>query len=248
MTAPRLVILYGIGGLSDVGRHVLQAALDKPNVSCTVLTKHPELLEESNWKCGCTEPHDVSSFPKDRFSVVKVDSWDTETISDHFRGASAVIQCLGNRQVMVGENDAAKGSEAVIASMKKHGIERAVAVSSVGIGEDWPPLEFFWGGKILAFLFSVPFLGGKAYRDLSGMENNYRASDLDYLLVRPVGIGEDIQPVGKWFIQKQKFKDVLGFNMAKLDVARFCVEEALQPTKHKEAVVVGAEPPSSGNN
>jgi hypothetical protein len=54
MMSSRLVILYGIGGLSDVGRHALQAALERSEVlHVKVLTQHPELLEESNWNCGC---------------------------------------------------------------------------------------------------------------------------------------------------------------------------------------------------
>jgi hypothetical protein len=41
-------------------------------------------------------------------------------------------------------------------------------------------------------------------------------------------------------IQKEKYKDTsLSVNMAKLDCARFMVEEALNPTRHKAAVVVG---------
>jgi len=56
-------------------------------------------------------------------------------------------------------------------------------------------------------------------------------------------LGEDVVPVGKWFLQKEKHKDSVGIDLAKLDCARFMVQEALNPTLHKEAVVVGSEPP-----
>jgi len=68
------------------------------------------------------------------------------------------------------------------------------------------------------------------------------SDDVDYLLVRPVGIGEDVTPVNSWVLQKKKFEDVLGPNMAKLDVARYMVEEAIRPTRHRDAAVIGAEP------
>lgn len=49
-TATRqLVVLYGIGGLSDVGRRAILAALEQPTVKkITVITEYPELLNESN--------------------------------------------------------------------------------------------------------------------------------------------------------------------------------------------------------
>ena len=61
-----------------------------------------------------------------------------------------------------------------------------------------------------------------------------------YLLVRPMGLGEDVIPRGEWRAQKEKHKDKsVGVNMAKLDCARFMVEEALNPTQSKTALVVG---------
>ena len=36
--------------------------------------------------------------------------------------------------------------------------------------------------------------------------------------------------------------DIVGGNMAKMDVARFMVDEAVNPTLHKTSQVVGAKP------
>lgn len=63
-----------------------------------------------------------------------------------------------------------------------------------------------------------------------------------YLLVRPVGLGEECVPRREYFIQKKKFDDVLGPNMAKMDVGKFLVEESLDPTFERRAVVIGADP------
>ena len=72
------------------------------------------------------------------------------------------------------------------------------------------------------------------------MERSYRDSGLDYLLVRPVGIGEDVIPTNQWKIQTEKYKDTnLDGNMAKLDVARFMVNEVIEPSRHEDAVVIG---------
>ena len=75
----RLVILYGVGGLSDVGRHAVQVAVEKrvkgEIQGLTVLTPNPELLDEPNWNCGCPEPHKFTKEEKDLFNLVPVTDW-----------------------------------------------------------------------------------------------------------------------------------------------------------------------------
>ena len=77
-------------------------------------------------------------------------------------------------------------------------------------------------------------------RVAGGLNKATDESNIDYLIVRPVGLGEDIKPVNKWAIQKTKHVDKLHFDMAKLDCARYMVEEAIHPTRHRDAVVIGA--------
>lgn len=244
-----LVILYGsVGGLSDVGRHAVQACLEIPNTSCTVLTEQPELLEEKNWNCGCTEPHGTfSESDKQRMKIVRINSWnvDEEDLAQYFESNTVgVVSCVGNRQPFIGGWDASAATSKVIKAMKEKKVQRLVVMSSAGVEEDWPPLEWSWTGKILAFMFLT--ISRKAFRDLSAMERTVRASaddddGINYLLVRPVGIGEDVVPCGKWKIQKEKYKDPsLYFNMAKLDVARYMVQETIRPTRNKDAVTIGA--------
>jgi hypothetical protein len=238
-----LVILFGKGGLSDVGRHALQAALEQPGVECRVLTQHPEMLKEANWNCGCPDDHSFSLEEESRFQVIPVDSWQDDNLLDHFQGATAVVSCLGNRQPFIGGWVAHAGNEMVIKGMKKQSVERVVVLTSTGIEEDQPGAEWHWGGTIMKFIFMT--IGRKSFKDLTLMERAFRESDRDFLFVRPSGLGEEVVPVGKWFLQKEKFKDILGINMAKLDCARFMVQEALNPTRHRDAVVVGSEPPDT---
>jgi|UPI000581B58F hypothetical protein len=244
-TVARLVVLYGNGGLSDVGRHAVQAALERDDVAhVQVLTEHPELLNEPNWACGCSSAHSFSAEDKKRFTVAKVNSWNADELSKYFKDATAVVSCLGNRQPFVGHWVAFEGNNAVVHAMKEEKVARAVVLSSVGVEEDWPPLEFHFAGKVLAFLFLT--FARSSFRDLTKMEQIYKGSDLDYLFVRPVGIGEEVVPIGSWCVQKEKYKDSVGLNMAKLDVARFMIEEALHPTRHRTALVVGGKLEGAG--
>jgi NAD(P)H-binding len=250
--AQRLVILYGVGGLSDVGRHAVQVALLEhadvvSHVTVVAQAPHHLLLQEANWKCGCEQPHAIDVTNNERLTVVSVPSWQPqdadETLAECLRGATAVVTCLGNREAFRGHRDAAQGTKAVLRAMQKTKVKRLVTITSVGIEEDWPPLEFFRPAYyILSCLFMS--VAKPNFRDLTEMERACKATDanaIDYLLVRPVGLGEDVKPVNKWLLQKKKYEDVLHFDMAKLDCARYMVEEAVRPTRHREAVVIGAE-------
>jgi NAD(P)H-binding len=259
MTGPhRLVILYGVGGLSDVGRHAILAALERTDIEhVTVLTRHPNLiLEETKWNCACPEPHVFSDSNKERMTIVPIQSWKDDNIVPHFDSATAVITALGNRQPFFGHNDAADGNDAVLHAIhqqqqtaKNNDLKRVVICSSVGVEEDWPPLEFFAMGRVA---LSTMFLtcSKRNFKDLTTMERHYKATDessIDYLFVRPVGLGEDVKPVNAWALQKRKHVDKLGFDMAKLDCAQYMVEEAIHPTRHRDAVVIGAVMDDTGS-
>ena len=259
-----LVVLYGIGGLSDVGRHAILAALEQPTVQkVTVITEYPELLDETNWECGCPGGHTNPSKTKHpngaEVNVIGIDSWNNDQsikIQEYFNDATAVISCLGHRQpgwkypeLIKKGIVASAGNKQVIKAMENtpngH-LKRAVVMSSVGIQEDWPCMEFHWAGRIMNWLFKGPCK--KSFKDLNDMEVAYKesskTSDIDYLFIRPVGISEDCEPVNEWYIQKEKYKDQVGMNMAKMDVARYMVQEAINPTTHKCGVVIGSAPPA----
>lgn len=238
----KLVILFSKGGLGDVGRHAIRAALDRPAVDeITVLSQHTETLNDENWNCGCPSPHKFTDDEKKRLTIVPLDSWEDGAIHQHFEGADAVISCLGNRQMTLGDRVGGEGSRMVVKAMNKYKIERVVVMSSMGVKDDWPPAEFHWSGKILSMIFMT--CGKSDYKDLTAAEEAFHSSkDIDYLIIRPLGLGEDKVPENKWRIQKEKYKDKnLDINLAKLDCARFMLEEAMTPTHHKTAVVIGGQ-------
>jgi hypothetical protein len=246
----KLVILFSKGGLGDVGRHAVRAALDRPQEieHITVISQYTDSLRDTNWNSACS-PSEIQITEDEwkRLTIVPIQSWkDESSIVPYFEGAGAVISCLGNRQMTLGDRVSGVGNAMVVKAMKQHQVTRAVVISSVGIRDDWPPLEFHWSGKVLSCIFLT--VGRSDYKDLSKGEEAYTSSlsDIDYLIVRPVGLGEDIVPTGKWYVQKEKYKDTLfHFDSAKLDCARYMIEEALKPTRHCSAVVLGAPLPNS---
>lgn len=197
--------------------------------------------------------------------MVQIDTWKNEQpeLAKHLAGAVGVVSCLGHRQPGWKNTDLKKrglvahaGNKQVVAAMKEAKVERAVVISSIAINGDksWP----HWASKVMGCLFET--FQRSAAKDLIGMEAEYCASPLDYLIVRPVGIGEEVVPTGRYYLQQpgeKKSLDVtsgtlmdgeVGGNMAKIDVARFMVDEVIHPTLHRKSQTVGAKPgtPMSG--
>ena len=98
-----------------------------------------------------------------------------------------------------------------------------------------------WGGKIMSCLFRT--ISKREFKDLSSAEETIVSAknNIDYTIVRPAGLGEDVFPTNEWQLQKKKHQDEVEINLAKLDCARFMVQEALNPTIHNKAVVIGGK-------
>ena len=134
-----LAVLYGKGGLGDVGRHAVLAALERDDVaSVKVLSEHPESLNETNWKCGCLGGHNLTSEQRKRLEMIHVkNNW--KDISGHFQGVTSIVSCLGTRQpFLIGGRCATAGSKAIVHAMKAHDITRVVSITSMGLGDDYP--------------------------------------------------------------------------------------------------------------
>ena len=238
--------LYLIRSALDVGRHAILAALEKNASHITVITSFPEKLNERNWDSygdDKTNPFDDET-NKGRLEMVKVDSWTDELPSKHFEGADAVVSCLGHRQPgwkykeLISKGLIAyDGNSRVIRAMGEANVQRVVTISSFGLNGDrqWKHPA----AKAMTCLFKT-FMW-KAGKDLTKSERAYQASSLDYLIVRPVGIGEEVEPCGEYYLQEEG-EDVVGGNMAKMDCARFMVDEAMKPTLHRASKVVGSKP------
>ncbi len=137
-SATVLAILYGKGGLGDVGRHAILAAFERNDVaSVKVFSQHPESLQE-NYKCGCLNPHNLTVEQRKRIDIIPVKHNWKDDLSAHFVGVTAVVSCLGTRQPFLGGRYATAGSKAVKKVMEAHDISRVVSITSMGLGEDYP--------------------------------------------------------------------------------------------------------------
>ena len=83
-------------------------------------------------------------------------------------------------------------------------------MSSIGIkpdiGNDKPAMEWRFEGKMLGFIFNT--LCWREYNDLRAAENKANSSGVNFLAVRHVGLGEEIQPAGKSFVLPGLLSDI----------------------------------------
>jgi hypothetical protein len=250
--AKTIAVFFSKGAFGDCARHSILHALDDSRVEkIKVYSTSMSSLEEANWNCGCGV--DLGAQLKDHPNAHKIERIPVKTLTGSLeefskevdlKNVDAVISGIGNRQLFLGDRVAKQGTRNITALMKQNGIDRLVMMSSMGIksdiGNDKPAMEWRFEGKILGFIFNT--LCWREYNDLRGAENKANSSGVNFLAVRPVGLGEEVQPAGKCFVQNKKFEDVLGPNMAKADVGNFMVNEALQPTFDRKAVTIGADP------
>lgn len=165
----KLIILYGIGGLSDVGRHAILAALEhKATEHVTVITEYPEKLDEKNWECNCFKDGPTNPFSDSanasRLKMVKIDTWKNEQadLSEHFEGADAIISCLGHRQPGWKYPELIKrgliaydGNKQVVAAMKEAKVKRVVVISSFGLRTDTDVVWPHWARTFMGCLFAT---------------------------------------------------------------------------------------------
>ena len=228
----RVAVLFAKGGMGDVGKMVLHHACNRADLNVRGLGREPEKVNVS----ASVTKFDPAG--KDNLELVKVDAAsDLATLTTALQDVDAVVSCIGCRQIGF-ERWAAPGTANVIAAMKANNVNRLVMISSVGIRESYPPLR--WAplyGSIFRFLMLT--LIRSAVRDLTAAEEAVVESGLDYLIVRPTGLTPELTAKGKWKTIVEPSKGKVDYQIAKEDVAQFMLEEALQPSIHREARTVG---------
>jgi hypothetical protein len=247
----KLAIFISAGGVPDCARHAVLVALKDSRISKVKVfgsAANLEGLKRSKWNCSCTDDHGATiatleALAKMESIVIDVDDKKdstAESLEKELQDIDAVISGLGNRQPFLGDRVGKHGTRNVVTAMEKNSISRLVMTSSMGLNEDYPCMEWRWEGKVMDGIFST--LCRRERDDLVGAEKAVTQSSLNYVIVRPVGLGDECVPEGKYFVQKKKNDDVLGPNMAKLDAGQFMVDQVLEPTYEKKAVVLGADP------
>lgn len=151
------LIIFGATG--TVGRPLVEQALAQDH-QVTAFARNPAVLSSDDAK----------------LALRAGDVLDPVAVADAVAGHDAALITLGS-----GRKGTVRsvGTRHVIDAMEEHGLRRLVCQTTLGCGDSWANLNFFW--KRVMF-------GGfirEAFADHEAQEAYVRASTLDWTLVRP---------------------------------------------------------------
>jgi uncharacterized protein YbjT (DUF2867 family) len=191
-----------IGATGNLGREVVSAALDAGH-AVTALVRRPEAI----------------TVRSDSLQVVQGDARDSASLDRAVAGHDAVVSCLGTAD----RRDSTLRTEGVrntIAAMRAHGVRRLIVFSAFGAGDSAPDLRrasFMFGRVIQPLLLKAPFA------DMTSMEDDVRASGLDWTIVRPTALTK--KPATHAVTAVVDGADGLGGSIPYADVAQFMVDQ-----------------------
>ncbi|MEM8719260.1 MAG: SDR family oxidoreductase [Cyanobacteria bacterium P01_G01_bin.39] len=192
------LVIFGSTG--SIGSHVVEQALEQGH-TVTAFVRNPN-------KLNFQHPH-LSIFTGDVMNPALVE----EAIIDH----EAAICILGSGKKLSG-NVRSQGTKNIIQALEKAGIKRFICQSTLGAGDSWSNLNFYW--KYIMFGFILR----KVFADHQIQEQYVRQSDLDWTIIRPAAFIEGTR-TGKYrhgFPSKDRTSSL---TISRPDVADFILKQ-----------------------
>lgn len=154
----KLIVFGATGG---IGRHVVEQSLARGQ-HVTAFARNPAKLE--------IEHPNLALFPGDVM--------DLATVERAVRGQDAVVCVLGSGQKLTG-TVRSRGTEHIIQAMQRTRVRRLICQTTLGAGDSWSSLDFYWKYVMFGFILR------NVFADHERQEAIVRASDLDWTIVRP---------------------------------------------------------------
>ena len=196
------------GATGSVGKHIVNQALDA-GLMVTAVARDPSKITRSDSGLDTT-PADVLV--------------NDSRLRNAVASADAVIIALGDG--MRGRVRAA-GTKNIIAAMRDVGIKRLICQSTLGAGESFANLNWFW-----RFIFRIPLR--KAMADHQLQERYVRESGLDWTIVRPAAF-TDGDRTGQYRHGFDRHARKLTLKIARADVADFMIRQIIESTYLRQA-------------
>lgn len=188
------IIVFGATG--SIGRHAVEQLLEEGH-EVTAFARKPEALAISH----------------PRLHLYAGDILNAETVGEAIRGHEGVLVAIGsgNKLNTVVRSE---GTKNVIEGMKKHNVQRLVCQSTLGVGDSWENLNFFWKRIMFGLLLR------SVLREHEVQEKLVRESGLEWTIVRPSAFVDG--PVTRQYKEAIKPNDHnLTMKITRADVADF---------------------------
>ncbi|NES21043.1 MAG: SDR family oxidoreductase [Symploca sp. SIO3E6] len=153
------LLIFGATG--GVGSQVVEQALEQGH-NVTAFARNPAKLDRPH-------PH---------LKLFQGDVLDFSAVEQAVQGQDAVVCTLGSGQKLTG-TVRSEGTRNIVQAMEKTGVKRLICQSTIGTGDSWGSLNFYW--KYIMFGLILR----NVLADHQRQESDVQQSHLDWTIVRP---------------------------------------------------------------
>jgi putative NADH-flavin reductase len=189
----RIAIFGGTGG---TGQQVIEQALEAGH-QVSALVRDPDRLSEASKLAD----------------IIVGDVLNTQNVAETISGAHAVVVSLGSRSDSP-ENTVSQGTKNIITCMQDAGVKRLVVVTSLGVGDSKDQVP-------MAFKLVIKTVMRKIMADKELQEQYVRESGLDWVIVRPGGLSDDLA-TGAYLFGTEP--SIMAGQVSRADVAAFIIQ------------------------
>jgi putative NADH-flavin reductase len=154
--------------------------------------------------------------------ILKGDILDPASATAVTAGQDAVCVCVGIPPTRKPVNVFSRGTELILAAMGRESHQKLIAVTGIGAGDSKGHGGFFYDRVI------NPLLLGTIYADKDRQESIIKASDVEWLIVRPGSLTNGPR-TGKYRVI-ENLSGVTAGKISRLDVADFMLKQLTTPT------------------
>lgn len=154
------LLIFGATG--TIGRPVVEQALEQGHI-VTAFARTPA-------KLGDIQHPNLTLF--------QGDVMDLSSVEEAMKGQDAVVCVLGSGKSLT-STIRSEGTKQIIQAMEQNGIRRFICQSTLGAGDSWGNLDFYWKYVMFGFILR------KVFADHQRQERYVKQSHLDWTIVRP---------------------------------------------------------------
>ena len=193
------------GSTGTIGLQLVNQALEHGH-SVTVLVREPSKLKITHVN----------------LKVIQGDVMDAASVEEAVTGQDAVLCSLGAGSKGTVRSE---GTRNIVRAMEKVSVRRFVCLSTLGVGDSWGNLGFFWKYVMFSGLLR------KAYADHVQQEHCVKQSNLDWTIVRS-GAFTDGQRTGLYHHGFSGTDKKGKLEISRADVADFMLKQLTDDTYH----------------
>lgn len=189
-----------VGATGGTGRQLVTQALERGH-QVTALVRRPPRAE-----------------PRPAFTPVEGDVLDPGSLDRAMPGQEAVLSALGHKRWLGSSRILSEGTRNLIAAMVRHGVQRFVCETALGISDAW------WQMGLYYTLFVRPVILPFYFWDKVRQEAVIRASNLAWTIVRP-GMLTNGPPRGRYRHGPHVGHWLWTVRISRADVAAFMLDQ-----------------------